>query len=73
MGAQTFPPMQPEGTDYGRNGIFINAGLGVQDFLIAGAVLVRFRNGCMDFEGNLGVRDNGVKEESMGMACETST
>jgi len=59
--------MQPEGTDNGGNGIFVNTGLGVQDFLIAGAVLVRLCNGGVDFQRDLGIRDNGTEEECMGM------
>ena len=61
--------MQPEGTDNGGNGIFINTGLGVQDFLIAGAVLVRFCNGSMELQRNLGIRDNGAQEERMGVVA----
>jgi len=42
------------------NGIFINADLGVQYLLIAGAIFVRFGNGGADFQRNLGIRDNGA-------------
>jgi len=52
--------MQPEGTDNGGNGIFVNTGLGVQDILITGGVLVRLCNGDLDFQRDLGIRDNGT-------------
>ena len=61
--------MQPERTDNGGNGIFVNAGLRAEDFLIAGAVFVRFCNGGVDFQGDLGIRDNGTQKKRMGMVA----
>ncbi len=69
LGAQAFPPMPPEGTDNGRNGIFVNTGLRAQDFLIARAISVSFCNGGVDFQRNLGIRDNRTQKECMGMAA----
>ncbi len=69
LGAQAFPPMPPEGTDNRGNGIFVNTGLRAEDFLIAGAVFIRLCNGGMDFQRDLGIRDNRTQKERMGMVA----
>lgn len=61
--------MQPERADNGRNGIFINTGLPVQDLLITGSIFIRCCNGGLNIQGNLGIRDNRDREESMGMVA----
>lgn len=67
MGTDPFFPVEPIGTDHGRDGIFIDKRLGSKDLAVTGFLFIAAGNGSVDRERDLGIRDNGRKKERVGM------
>ena len=57
MGTNTLLPVLPVRTDNRRNGIFVNAGLGVKDTAVTGLFFVTVSDRSLNGERDLGIRD----------------
>lgn len=68
MGREPFFPVMPVRADHGRNGIFVNKGLGSEDLTVAGFLFIAQGNGSLYGKRDLGIRDNRRKKERMGMS-----
>lgn len=67
--SEPLPPAEAVRTEEGGNGIFINEGVICEDMPVTGSILITLGNRGLDRERDLGIRDNGRKEEGMGMAA----
>lgn len=67
--SEPFPPAAAVRTEDGGNGIFINERMSSEDMPVTGSILITLGNRSLDRERDLGIRYNGRKEQSMGMAA----
>lgn len=61
--------MTPVRANDGGNRIFINQWVADEDILVSGTILIRLGNGGHYRQRYLGIRDNGRKQKSVGMAA----
>lgn len=72
MGTNTLLPVLAVRPDDRRNGIFVNEGLDVKDPVVTGLFFITVSDRSLNGEGDLGIGNQGGKEERMGMsACRT--
>ena len=69
LGTETLTPVPPVRADNGGNGVFVNAGLGVEDSAVARSFLITVSDGSLYAERDLGIRNNGRKKERMSMSA----
>ena len=64
-----FLPVPPVRPDDGRNGILINERMGGEDIPVPGSVFITLRDRSLNRQGNLGIGNDGRKQECMGMTA----